>query len=62
MPTVSHQCLSAVSPLGTIELFNEDTTRELQSPMPFGSESAWDNQTVNNGKRLSKQVTNAFRQ
>ena len=37
-----HQCLSAVSPLGTGEEFAKARKAAGLSPMPFGSESAWD--------------------
>ena len=37
-----HQCLSAMSPLGTFALRGV-TFPQSKSPMPFGNESAWDN-------------------
>ena len=38
----SHQCLSAMSPLGTAVQDTEALNLGLESPMPFGNESAWD--------------------
>ena len=40
---VGHQCLSAMSPLGTSMTYICSDTG-VESPMPFGNESAWDNQ------------------
>ena len=37
----SHQCLSAMSPLGT-EFRKGFIEFAVASPMPFGNESAWD--------------------
>ena len=37
----SHQCLSAMSPLGTFALIEQNIVKP-KSPMPFGNESAWD--------------------
>ena len=37
-----HQCLSAVSPLGTVTRSRAIGALIMESPMPFGSESAWD--------------------
>ncbi len=42
MVSKGHQCLSAVSPLGTTLDLIGDAWEAIKSPMPFGSQSAGD--------------------
>ncbi len=60
-PRHRHQCLSAVSPLGT-NVYSKIINRRDGSPMPFGSQSAGDQPFNWKLDFRVHSVTNAFRQ
>ncbi len=57
----SHQCLSAVVPLGTRLTPSTSMSPQSRSPMPFGSRPSRDNKRTATYD-LAAAVTNAFRQ